>query len=80
MAVGPLRAATLDVTRVSSSPPQPRNLLGLDILRRYRCLFRLEAAVLDADAPTDHQAARHLRTDSRGHVYMDVSWPLAAGR
>jgi len=75
VAVGPLRAATLDVTRVSPIPPQPRNLLGLDVLRRYRCLFRLQAAVLDADAPANHQAGRDLRTDSRGHVYMDVSWP-----
>jgi predicted aspartyl protease len=75
VAVGPLRAATLDVTRVRPAPMQPRNLLGMDVLRRYRCLFRLEAALLDVEPPAGHQADRDLRTDSRGHVYVDVHWP-----
>jgi hypothetical protein len=75
VAVGPLRAATLDVTRVSPAPPQPRNLLGMDVLRRYRCLFRLQAGSLDVDAPAGYQAGHDLRTDSRGHVYVDVQWP-----
>ena len=75
VAVGPLRAATLDVTRVNPGPPQPRNLLGMDVLRRYRCLFRLEAAVLDVGAPAGCQADHDLRTGSRGHVYVDVHWP-----
>jgi predicted aspartyl protease len=74
VAVGSLRVATLDVTRASSGP-QSRNLLGMDVLRRYRCLFRLESAVLDAEAPAHYQAGRDLRMDSRGHVYVDVYWP-----
>ena len=74
VAVGPLRAATLDVARVSPGP-QPRNLLGMDVLRRYRCLFRLEAAVLDVGAVAGYQADHDLRTGSRGHVYVDVHWP-----
>jgi predicted aspartyl protease len=75
VAVGPLRVATLDVTRVSPIPPQLRNLLGMDVLRRCCCLFRLEAGLLDVEAPTDYQAERNLRMDSRGHVYVDVDWP-----
>jgi predicted aspartyl protease len=75
LAVGSLRVATLDVTRVSPVPPQLRNLLGMDVLRRCRCLFRLEAALLDVEAPAGYQAGRDLRMDSRGHVYVDVSWP-----
>jgi len=75
LAVGSLRVAALDVTRVSPMAPQPRNLLGMDVLRRSRCLFRLEAAVLDVGALTDYQAERNLRLDSRGHVYVDVYWP-----
>jgi predicted aspartyl protease len=74
VAVGPLRVATLDVTRVSPAPPQPRNLLGMDVLRGYRCLFRLEAGLLDVEAPAGSQAGRDLRTDSSGHVYVDVHW------
>jgi len=75
VAIGSLRVATLDVTRVSPAPPRPGNLLGMDLLQRCRCLFRLEAAVLDVEAPADYQAGRDLRMDSRGHVYVDVSWP-----
>ena len=56
VAVGPLQAATLDVTRVSPAPPRTRNLLGMDVLRGYRCRFRLQAALLDVDAPADYQA------------------------
>jgi predicted aspartyl protease len=74
VAVGPLRVATLDVTRVSPAPP-PGNLLGMDVLRRCRCLFRLQAAVLDVEAPADYQAGRELRMDSHGHAYVDVHWP-----
>jgi len=80
LAVGPLRAATLDVTRVSPAPPRSRNLLGMDVLRRYRCLFRFEAALLDVDAPPGYQAGHELRTDSRGHVYVDVHWPGVTAR
>jgi hypothetical protein len=80
VAVGPLRAATLDVTRVSPAPPRTRNLLGMDVLRGYRCRFRLQAGLLDVDAPADHQTDRDLRTDSRGHVYVDVHWPGVTGQ
>ena len=75
VAVGPLRVATLEVTRVSPAPPRPGNLLGMDVLRRCRCLFRLQAAVLDVEAPAAGQAGRDLRMSSRGHVYVEVSWP-----
>jgi predicted aspartyl protease len=78
--VGPLRVATLDVTRVSPVPQRPGSLLGMDVLRRCRCLFRLQAAVLDVEAPADGQAGRELRMDSRGHVYVKVSWPGVAGQ
>ena len=75
VAVGPIRVATLDVACVTPAPSRPGNLLGMDVLQRYRCLFRLEAAVLDVEPPADDQAGRDLRMDSRGHVYVDVSWP-----
>lgn len=80
VAVGPLRAETLDVTRVSPASPRPRNLLGMDVLRRYRCLFRLEAGLLDVEEPAGSQAGHDLRTGSRGHVYVDVHWPGVTGQ
>ena len=80
VAVGPLRAATLDVTRVSPALPHTRNLLGMDVLRRYRCLFRLGAGLLEVEAAAGGQAGRGLQTDSRGHVYVDVHWPGVTGQ
>jgi hypothetical protein len=75
VAIGSLRVATLDVTRVSPVPAQLRNLLGMDVLRRCRCLFRLEAGLLDVEAPAGCQAGHDLQMDSRSHVYVDVCWP-----
>lgn len=69
--VGPLRAATLDVTRVNLS----RNVLGLDMLYRHSCLLRLSAATLDVGVPTGHQPGHLLRTAGTGHLYLDVCWP-----
>lgn len=76
VAVGPLRAETLDVWRAEPVPPHPRNLLGMDVLSQYRCLLRLGAAAsLDINPPPDHQARHDLLIGDRGHVYLDVSWP-----
>lgn len=80
VAVRPLRVATLEVTRVSPAPPRPGNLLGMDVLQRCRCLFRLQAAVLDVEAPAAGQAGRDLRMNSRGHVYVEVSWSGVAAQ
>lgn len=52
----------------------------MDVLRRCRCLFRLEAAVLEVDPPAGWQAGCDLRTDSRGHIYLDVGWPGVTAR
>jgi hypothetical protein len=47
LAVGPLRAASLDVTRAGDGP----GVLGMDVIGRYRCAFRLGAGVVDAGPP-----------------------------
>src|SRR4051812_45391725 len=52
----------------------------MDVLQRYRCLFRLQAGVLDVEAPAADRGGRELRMDSRGHVYVDVSWPGATAQ
>jgi hypothetical protein len=79
VAVGPLRAATLLVTRAEPGGPQPGNLIGMDLLQRYCCHFRLGAGVLGLDAPPGWQAGHDLLMDSRGHVYVDVHWPGVTG-
>jgi hypothetical protein len=75
LVVGPLHAATLEVTRAEGDGPYPRNVLGMDVLRHYRCHFRLDSGVLDIEASPSHLADQDLTLDRRGHVYVDLHWP-----
>jgi predicted aspartyl protease len=79
LAVGPLQAATLEVTRAEPVQQYVRNLLGMDVLGQYCCHFRLDAGVLDLGTPPGHPPEHHLQMDSRGHFYVDVSWPGVTG-
>jgi predicted aspartyl protease len=74
--IGPLHAATLDVTRVEAIPGILRTLVGMDILGQHRCHFRLADLVMDVDPPLSTPAgAADLQIDSRGHFQVDVQWP-----
>ncbi len=77
LAVGPLRLAELDVTR---SERAVGNRLGMDVLGQYCCHFRLDAGVMDLEAPPGIRAENDLLLDRRGHVYVEVHWPDASGR
>jgi Aspartyl protease len=74
LAVGPLRLAALDVTR-SDRPTGSR--LGMDVLGRHRCHFRLADGVLDLATPGP-LAGHELLMDRRGHPYVPVHWPGVA--
>ncbi len=82
LAVGPVRVAELDVTRSERGLAQ---VLGMDVLGRYCCHFRLEAGVLGLglglglEAPPGVQADNPLVRDRRGHPYVDVQWPGVSG-
>ena len=76
LTAGPLRAATLDVKRAADGP----NLLGMDVLGRHRCEFRLDAGVLVIDNPDGVEADHELLLGERGHPYVDVHWPGVTGR
>ncbi|MHB1431536.1 MAG: aspartyl protease family protein [Streptosporangiaceae bacterium] len=77
LALGSLRLASLDVTRGGHSRAQ---VLGMDVLGRYRCHFRLEAGVLELDAPPGTGAGLEFMHGPRGHVYLDVHWPGVTAR
>lgn len=72
VAIGPLRLAALDVTRSERALGQ---WLGMDVLGRYCCRFRLAAGVMDLGQPLGTRAGTELMIDPRGHVYVDVHWP-----
>jgi gag-polyprotein putative aspartyl protease len=80
LAVGPLRAATLQVTRARRDGPHVPNLLGMDVLGACCCHFRLDAGVLELAAPPGHRADRDLLLGRRGHVYLDLHWPGVTAR
>jgi len=72
LAVGPLRAATLEVIRAGGPA---HNLLGMDVLGRYCCHLRLETRALDVETSPSHLADRDLLMSRRGHVHVDLHWP-----
>jgi predicted aspartyl protease len=80
LAVGPLRAATLEVTRAEKNGLRLGNVLGMDVLRHYCCHFRLDASTLDIETSPSHLAGQDLTLDRRGHVYVDLCWPGVTAR
>ena len=71
LAIGPVKIATLEVTRSDNGP----GLLGMDVLGRYCCHFRLRAGVLELEAPPGVQPGHRLTVSRRGHPYVPVHWP-----
>lgn len=80
LAVGPLRAARLEVTRDDGGGPGIRNVLGMDVLGSHCCHFRLDAGVLDLEPPPGGQVYSSLLTARRGHAYVDLRWPGVTAR
>lgn len=75
--IGPLRRVELDVTR---SERGLGNILGMDLLGHYPCHFRLDAGVVELEAPSGARAGHDLVRGPRGHVYVDVRWPGVTAR
>lgn len=59
---------------VAVSPPgaPSHNLLGMDVLARFRCTFRFRAAQLILQDQGRPEAGDELIIGSRGHVYLKV--------
>ena len=76
LVAGPLRAATLDVTRAAGGP----NVLGMDVLGQHRCVFRLDAGVVAVDEPDGVETGHDLLLGERRHPYVDLHWPGVTGR
>lgn len=69
LALGPLRVPALDVVRGGDAR------LGMDVLGRYRCLFRLAAGVLELAPAPPAPLAHEFLAGPRGHVYLEPRWP-----
>jgi predicted aspartyl protease len=77
LVIGPLRITELDVARAE---PESAQVLGMDVLGRYCCHFRLDAGVMDLEGPPGVRAENEIVSDRRGHVYVDVRWPGVSGQ
>jgi hypothetical protein len=66
----------VEVDVVASGVPQQLNLIGQDVLGRFRCIYRLADRVmtLDPAPPADTQPV-HLGVNR--HVYLEATWPKA---
>jgi hypothetical protein len=77
LAVGSLRVAALNVRLCERAAG---GLLGMDVLGRYRCHFRLGARMLNVEPSPGAELENELLMDRRGHAYIEVHWPGASGR
>lgn len=77
LVAGALRVAALEVTR---GAPGLGHRLGMDVLGRHRCHFRLDVGVLDLDLDVPPEAGQELLVSRRGHVYVEVRWPGVSGQ
>jgi hypothetical protein len=77
LVVGPLRLAALDV-RLNERAAG--GALGMDVLGRHRCHFRLDAGTLNVDPPPGAELENEVLMDRRGHPFIEVRWPGASGR
>lgn len=71
--LGNAEVGIVEVDVVRTDFPGHGDLIGQDVLARYRCTYRLADGVLalDAEAPTE---TRSMHLDDRRHVYFDVVW------
>ena len=75
LAAGELRTGAMDVSR-SDRPTGSR--LGMDILGRHRCHFRVDAGILDVDPLPASPLGYDLLVSARGHPYVELRWPGAS--
>lgn len=75
--LGEVEVGTVEADVVPMNFPGHGDLIGQDVLARFRCTYRLAdgVLVLDAEAPTETHAV-HL--DERRHVYFDATWEETA--
>jgi predicted aspartyl protease len=75
VAVGPLQRGPLDASRGGDDRPDGHNLLGMDVLRHYRCLFRFAHQRLEVDPTQEPAVTLPLHLDDAGHPYVEVGFP-----
>ena len=74
LAVGPLRARNLAVTRVAAERPGARDLVGMDVLADACCRFDLDRRRLRIETSPHPDAELPLVMDERGHSYVELAW------
>lgn len=72
--IGPVHRTAVEAVLLSPGAGDARNLLGMDVLRDYRCEFRFTAhqVLLGASGPIDGLHPLHL--DAAAHPYLQAEW------
>jgi predicted aspartyl protease len=76
LTLGPISRNNFTVTRTSPEAGGLRNLVGMDLLKDYRCEFSLGEGRLYLDREPDrakYASTNALFLDKRAHPYLDVS-------
>ncbi|HEY1387543.1 MAG TPA: retropepsin-like aspartic protease [Ktedonobacterales bacterium] len=79
--VGPITRSDFALTRAPETHQGGRNLIGMDLLKDYRChfLFDQRRVLIDPDEIPENYARQDLRLDQRFHPYIEVRFgPLVA--
>ena len=71
--LGPITWHNVTLTRTAAAPGI-RNVIGMDLLKAYRChfLFDAERLILDGDDPSDDIVFTPLLMDQKAHPYVTV--------
>lgn len=73
--VGSMHRGPIEVVRLPVGQPGGRNLLGMDVLKAYRCHFLFDQQRLVVGHSEPGGISHDLRMDHVAHPYVDVRFP-----
>lgn len=76
--LGDVEVGIVEADVVPTDFPGYGDLIGQDVLARFRCTYRLATGVLVLDAGAPPQT-RSVHLDDRQHVYLDATWDEVDG-
>lgn len=77
LTIGPINKTRFPVARTTSADPRLKNLIGMDLLKDYRCQFNFDENRLylqqnDEAGSAETYPTQRLLVDSKYHIYVDV--------
>jgi hypothetical protein len=76
--LGPIARRDFPMTRLADNTPHRRNLIGMDLLKDFRCHFLFDANRVEIDGDTFDASYHDLALDSRFHPYVPLRFGAVA--